>query len=263
MLSISVVSHRQGAMVRQLLDDIARCCRREMEVILTFNIQEEFALSSRWDFPIRTLTNRRRKGFAANHNAAFEVATGSHYCVVNPDIRLVSDPFGPLLESVADSQTGVVGPVVVNSQGERENSARCLPTPWTIAKKALGWPPRPDYLIGDEPIFPHWIGGMFMLFRSEVFSKLKGFDERYHLYYEDVDICCRVWLSDKNVMLNPRAEVIHEAQFQSHRSLRYFRWHLASMMRFFCSPVFMRCEWRRWTKELGQGCDRSSPRGIR
>jgi len=85
-----------------------------------------------------------------------------------------------------------------------------------------------------------------MMFPRSVFSLLQGFDERYFLYYEDVDICARLNLAGFPVAVLPECTVVHHAQRSSHRSLRYLRWHISSMMRFFMSPVY------RELKRLGR-----------
>ncbi len=71
-----------------------------------------------------------------------------------------------------------------------------------------------------------------MLFRSEVYSELAGFDERYFLYYEDVDLCRRLRRRGYDVRLLPSVSAVHDARRESRRSLRHLRWHLASMLRF-------------------------------
>jgi GT2 family glycosyltransferase len=81
---------------------------------------------------------------------------------------------------------------------------------------------------------------MFMLFTRETFEAVGGFDERYYLYYEDVDICARLRMAGKEVVLCPTVQVIHDAQRQSHTSPRHLAWHLASMLRFFTSAPFAR-----------------------
>ena len=88
-----------------------------------------------------------------------------------------------------------------------------------------------------------------MLFRREVFEKLRGFDERYFLYYEDVDLCARLNLQGYAVALCPAATVVHHAQRSSHQSIKYLRWHLLSMLRFFVSLPFLKIFWRRLIKK--------------
>jgi GT2 family glycosyltransferase len=242
MISVSIVSHGQGTLVRDLLADLDAQCRDSIEVLLTVNVPEPLPFDpATFRFPLHVLSNRVPKGFGANHNAAFRESHGELFSVLNPDIRLRGDPFAPLSERLRDPAVGVAAPLVRNPDGGIEDSARRIPTPWSILRKAVVGAHGPDYSVGSIDLFPDWVAGMFMLFRHETFAAAGGFDERYFLYYEDVDLCSRLALAGKRVVFCPEVEVIHDARRESHRNLRYFGVHLASMLRFFCSGPF----WRR------------------
>ena len=252
-ISISVVSHGQGALVRELLVDLDAHCAGAIEVVLTLNRSESLPFDpTGFRLPVRVLRNVAPKGFGANHNAAFRASRHELFCVLNPDIRLRADPFGPLAERLRDPAVGVVAPLIRSPAGGVEDSARRLPTPVSILRKALLGASRPDYEAGAGDLHPDWVAGMFMLFRRETFAAVGGFDERYFLYYEDVDLCTRLALAGKRVVYCPTVEAIHDARRESHRSLRYLRFHVASMLRFFCSAPFWRHRMRR-----------KSPRGKR
>lgn len=241
-ISISVVSHSQITLVAELLGDLEEFCKDScFELILTLNLDEKlpFALDS-FSYPIRLVRNPSPMGFGANQNQAFAHATGRYFCVMNPDIRLSSNPFTALLTCIDDSSVGVVAPLVMGENGEVEDSARRFPSPLTILCKVLGRRRAPDYVIKDVLIHPDWVGGMFMLFPRGIFEQLGGFDERYFLYYEDVDICARLRRLGHEAALCPQARVTHRAQRHSHRSFRYLFWHLRSMIRFFFSPAYWR-----------------------
>ena len=240
LLSISVVSHRQMALISELMQDIhENCSNLNIELILTLNLSEDLVLHAQdFFFPVKVIKNLAPKGFGANHNQAFKQACGQHFCVVNPDIRFDSDPFSLLLSQMKDPAVGVIAPLVVGITGEPEDSARRFPTPAIILAKVLGHGRVSDYSLVTREIEPDWVGGMFMMFPRQVFERLHGFDERYFLYYEDVDLCGRLQLAGYKVRVCPQAQVVHHAQRSSHRSLKYLRWHLASMMRFFLSPVY-------------------------
>ena len=245
-ISISVVSHFQIDLVTHLLGDLEAYCKdSNFELILTLNLDEAlpFALES-FAHHIRLIRNAVPMGFAANHNQAFRHATGRFFCVLNPDIRLQTSPFKALLACLVDSSVGVVAPLVLGENGEVEDSARRFPTPLKILYKAFGRSQRSDYAIQAIPIYPDWVGGMFLLFPRASFERLCGFDERYFLYYEDVDSCGRLRLLGYAVVLCPQAMVTHHAQRRSHRSFRYLHWHLRSMARFFLSPVYWRLRLR-------------------
>jgi hypothetical protein len=249
LISISVVSHGQGNLVSEALTDLARFVDTvRIEVILTRNIPELLPFSvGDFPYPVRVVENTSPKGFGANHNAAFRLAEGKWFCVMNPDIRLNGNPFPDLLECLANPGGGVVAPLVLGVQGEIEDSARRFPSPLKIACKAWGSCRGSDYATMNSPVYPDWVGGMFMLFPVSVFEKIGGFDERYFLYYEDVDLCARLWLQGQEVVLCPYAKVVHQARRSSHRSLRYLRWHFRSMARFFLSRVYWRVLYRKLT----------------
>lgn len=252
-VSVSVVSHGQRDLVGALLADLNLHCRRSVaEVLVTENVREGLeSLATGSSIPVRVVSNARPKGFGANHNRAFRLAQGNFFCVANPDIRLRGDPYGRLIACMKTCDAALAAPRVLNEDGALEDSARVLPTPYRIFKKALGVADRLDYPASDEPFFPEWTAGMFMLFKTEAFDRVGGFDEGYHLYYEDVDICARLRLSGHRVVSCPEVAVTHAARRESHRNLRYLKWHLKSMLRFFTSPTYFR--YRRFCREHGRG----------
>lgn len=98
-------------MVRQLPDNLARYCgQHQLHVDVTLNVDEEIMFKA-GDYPFRVTihTNAQPKGFAANHNAAFLRNTCKYFCVLNPDVRLTSDPFSVLLDGL-QGETGLIAP---------------------------------------------------------------------------------------------------------------------------------------------------------
>jgi N-acetylglucosaminyl-diphospho-decaprenol L-rhamnosyltransferase len=238
---ISIVSHQQAALVSGLLADIAQYCAGEpASVVLTINTEEPMSFSERdFTFPLKIIRNKRPKGFGANHNAAFRIAQRKYFCIANPDIRLLGNPLPSLLANFENNHVGLAAPIVVNSAGEIEITARRFPTPFRILRKC--WEKEvSEYSTDAGPAYPDWVAGMFMLLPARVYADVGGFDERYHLYYEDVDLCARLTLAGHKIVLDNSVRVVHDARRQSHRDPAYFKWHLASMTRFFLSPVFFR-----------------------
>jgi GT2 family glycosyltransferase len=243
-ISISVVSHAQIGLVMDLFDGLqAHCQGLRIELILTLNLEETLPFDpATYSFPISVLENTFPKGFAANQNQAFSHARGRYFCVLNPDIRLDSNPFKHLLACLENSSVGVVAPLVKAENGDLEVTARRFPSPLKLLGKLFGTGWVQDYRLEAQCIYPDWVGGMFMLFSRGVFAQLKGFDERYFLYYEDVDICARLKLQGYQTMLCPTVSVTHHARRQSHRELRYLKWHLSSIVRFFLSAAYWKLQ---------------------
>ena len=240
---LSIVSHRQASMVKNLLLDVEKYCfEHALEVVVTINVEETIPFAEKdFKFHLTIIRNAIPKGFGANHNAAFKILSGDHFCVLNPDIRFKNDPFRQLLWTARSEEFGIIAPLVVNSSDGIEDSARRLPTPARILRKIFRSAPELDYSIGNTLLFPDWVAGMFMLFPSAVFRTMNGFDERYFLYYEDADICCRVRLAGWLVVLDATVRVVHDARRESHKNLKFLWWHLTSMARFFSSRAFFLC----------------------
>lgn len=214
-------------LVSTLLD-----CPEVGQIIVTRNIPESLTLPK--DTRIHLIDNPCPAGFGANHNAAFRQCNQPCFCPLNPDIQFENNPFPLLLAAMEEAGAVVAAPLVRNSLGDVEDNIRTFPTMRSLLSKALGVSDGRCLLSGDSPIFfPEWVAGMFMLFRSDAFKQLRGFDERFFLYYEDVDICVRAWKAGMKVIACPFVSVVHDAQRDSHRNVRYMRWHLASMIRYF------------------------------
>lgn len=229
-VTLSVVSHRQNALVNQLLQDVQRHCADRVALVVTENVPDDTAISRA--LPFEHVVNTQVKGFGANHNAAFKHCRTPWFCVVNPDIRLPADPFSTLLAPFGDPAVAVVGPLVRSPAGTIEDSARRFPTAGSLLKKIVAEKRQPDYPTDRGPQQVDWLAGMFMLFRSDAYRAAGGFDEAYFLYYEDVDICHRLRRAGGAVVFEPRAEVIHDARRGSRRNLGLARHHAAGILRF-------------------------------
>ena len=245
--TLSIVSHQQMHLVLPLLRDLNTVhASTPIAVVLTLNLPEELPCSpTEFAYPLQVLHNPQPQGFGANHNQAFKQAQGDFFCVLNPDIRITHNPFPALLKACADNTMGLAAPCIHNSGGQLEDSARKFPSPWRIAHRVLTRRRKRDYVAPSTALHPDWVAGMFMLLRSPVYQQMGGFDERYFLYYEDVDLCARIRLAGLDIVQLPLPGVVHDAQRASHRNPTYLRWHVGSMLRFFCSGVFMRLQWQR------------------
>lgn len=233
-VTLSIVSHDQLDLVMHLLSDLERYSINNIKVVLTLNVGETLSIEpNHYSFPVKTIQNLKPKGFGANHNYAFQYCDTDYFCVLNPDIQFIENPFPTLIADIQEHSATLIAPKVINPDGYTEDSVRKFPSPWSILKKFFLKSQHADYS-ADKPIRnPDWIGGMFMLFKSDTFEHIGGFDEGYFLYYEDVDICRRLHEMRNDIVFSPNASVVHFARRSSHKNFRYLIWHMRSMMRFF------------------------------
>ncbi|MGM9428173.1 glycosyltransferase [Hydrogenophaga sp. MI9] len=233
-LRLSMVSHGQSLLANRFLQDLRQTPEVD-ELVVTENIPDA-PLALPPGMPARRHANAAPTGFADNHNRAFEGSQKRFFCVANPDIRLTSNPFPGLLAAMDDPRVGLVAPLVLSPDGLPEDNARRFPTPWNLGLKLAGLDDGRYHLAPTPQPSPRpveWTAGMFLLFRAEAFRDVGGFDAKFHLYYEDVDICARLWKAGWKVVCDPGVTVVHEAQRASRHNPRYMRWHAASMARYF------------------------------
>lgn len=236
MIAVSIVSHGHGAMVMRLIEQLL-AFPEIGQIIVTLNIEESLKLPD--DEIITIIKNKRPKGFAENHNDAFKYCREDYFCPLNPDVHFLGNPFPELLNIMVDERVGMVAPRVDSPSGLHEDSWRRFPTIWSLTRKLFG-KNRDRYLvpIDGKPFSPDWVAGMFMLFQAKSYRKVKGFDEKFFLYYEDVDICNRLWQSNIVILACPTVSIVHDARRDSHRKMKHLYWHLSSMSRYFI---------KRWT----------------
>jgi hypothetical protein len=240
-ITISIVSHGQAALVRPLLTQLrALSSKASLHVIVTQNLPEDrIPVEDSDAFRVTWLTNAVPAGFGANHNAAFAHCRSNFFLVLNPDVRLSDDSVLRLVDHLV-KHPGVAGPRVVTPSGNLEDSARRVPSPVRLAKRWLLRRFESDYDVSVECQSVDWVAGMCLAFDRDSFSRVGGFDSRFHLYCEDVDICLRLRLLGRQVSWLKSATVVHDAQRASHRKWRYLGWHLQSLGRLLTSAAYWR-----------------------
>ena len=230
-VALSVVSHGQNRLVNALLTDLDALRPSGLSIVVTQNIPDSEPLRAQ-SLSVEVVVNPVPKGFGANHNAAFARCAAPRFCVVNPDIRLEADPFPALMAALNGERVAVAGPRVCGPDGRVEDSARRFPTVGRLLRKLVPGAEGPDYPVDQGPLEVDWVAGMFMAFRSDAFRAVDGFDERFFLYYEDVDICRRLHATGYKAVYQPQITVTHDARRASRRDLRLMRIHAASALRY-------------------------------
>jgi GT2 family glycosyltransferase len=194
----------------------------------------------------RLIVNERALGLAANLNQGIAATSAPFVVVANPDTTPQEGAVATLLDfAAARPRCGIAGPLLLNPDGTFQASRRRFPTvSGTIVRRTpLRWLVNPQerqrshYQLDERPARPaeaEWMLGAFLLLRREMLDELRGFDEGYRLYVEDIDLCYRAARAGWERWYVPQAAVSHaHAAVTDKRFLtRQTLWHWRSIARF-------------------------------
>lgn len=248
-LTVSIVSHGHGEYLVRLFDDIRKQdVRANLRVLLTLNVPGESFDASRYpDIAIEVIKNVSPAGFGQNHNAAFAKCRTKYFLILNPDVRLEGDDVLRRLVDVAQTQggDGLWAPLITNSSGAVEDSVRHNLSPLSIARRVLRCetPISRDITSTTGGAF-FWVAGMVMLVTADAFRRVGGFDQRFFLYCEDYDLCARLYGAGVPIRRVSQVVFIHDAQRDSHRSMKYLRLHVTSLLKVWLSGAYWRVVFR-------------------
>jgi N-acetylglucosaminyl-diphospho-decaprenol L-rhamnosyltransferase len=171
--------------------------------------------------PLQVIHQPSNPGYGAAANAGMATfAPEIEWVVVcNPDTRFEPDTLELLLaERDAFPRTGVLGPCIVSSLGMVYPSARAIPGMRIGIGHALFarlWPTNPwtqAYLGTYTDLSPRsvgWLSGAFLLINRDVMNSVGGFDERFFMFFEDVDLGMRIKQAGYRNVYVPRSRVSH------------------------------------------------------
>ena len=228
-ICVSIVSHGHGNQVWELADCLVEYPEVK-SVIITLNIPEQ--VPGRLHNKIEVVGNRKQLGFAENHNNVFsQFCEFEYFCVLNPDVVITENFFESMLSSFKDKKVAICAPVAEDEHGNRGDNFRRFFGPYGLLLRSLRIN-RGTYEIDiGKPVRPDWVSGMFMLFRSDLFRAINGFDAKYRMYCEDVEICLRSRRVGYEILGLTTCRVFHDGARKSHRNIKYFIWHIRSFLR--------------------------------
>lgn len=181
-------------------------------------------------------------GFGYGNNLAInQYAKESQYFLIcNPDIIFESTEFEKLVDFADTQSAGLYFPKIVTQNGENQYAGRLLPTPLNLFARRfspkLGEKLDTEYLLKNldlsKPSAIPAVLGCFMLFSSEKLLALNGFDDRYFMYLEDIDLSRRCHKLYGNCYF-PLATVTHLHEQGSYKSSKLLKIHIKSTIQYF------------------------------
>lgn len=182
-------------------------------------------------------------GFGRGCNIGARTATGDYILFLNPD-TLITKGAARTLVSTAEPlpPVSIVGARILNTDGTEQRGGRrggltLMSALLSFSGLARILPGVRDFHRENEPLPPGpvqtpSVSGAAMLMSRAAFRHLGGFDERYFLHVEDIDICERARRSGGQVVFEPRAALVHVGSTSS-ANLLIVEWHKAAGLRLF------------------------------
>ncbi len=170
---------------------------------------------------VRFLWFEKNLGFAKGYNKAVKYAKGKYLFILNPDTLVAENSIEKLLDfAQKHPDAGIIGGKMIDGTGNfLPESKRGIPTPWTALWKLTGiykflpFPPFNKYyaphLKPDETGQVEILTGALMFLEKNLFEKTGGFDERYFMFGEDIDLSYSILLQGKNNYYYPEAQILH------------------------------------------------------
>ncbi len=256
-ISVVVVTYNSSSEISTCLAALLPTCASLLrEVVVVDNASQDGTPNVVQQSPGAVLIrNRTNEGFAAAVNKGFERTSGEHVLVLNPDVIVNLKALEVLSRELdANAKYAAVGCRMMCSDGTPQASARRFPTIASFVGRLLltnsvarrfrlscefgHWT---DFTMSSHGLTAvDWILGGCMLIRRSAYETIGRLDEKYFLYYEDIDWCFRARLRDWRVGFTSNAEVVHAyRRSSSHLRLRnsLIGVHLKSASRFFCKYV--------------------------
>jgi GT2 family glycosyltransferase len=142
------------------------------------------------------IENKVNYGFSKGNNQGVAHAKGEYICILNPDVVVAENTFEALLNyAETKKNSGIIGCRLIDGSGNfLPESKRNIPLSRIALNKLMGYPKHyyanqiEEFEIGKVPIFV----GAFMLMKRDVFNQVKGFDEDYFMYGEDIDLSYKI-----------------------------------------------------------------------
>lgn len=228
-LSIIIVHYKDVRALKRCLRSVCRKVRGiQYEVLVVSNSSDDITFVEK-DFgadKVFYIQNKRNIGFGAACNVGARRASGEVLFFLNPDCEITNHQTNYVVKFLLeDSKRGIVGAALFERTGNQER--------WSV-----GWEPNVFHIIlnnffsnilsrhwlSKKKLQVDWVSGAAFFIRREDFLVFNGFDERFFLYFEDVDLCRRIRKVGRSIWRYPFLHVRHGggtsfSQISSHEPL--------------------------------------------
>jgi len=195
-LSVIIVSYNSSSFLELCLHSVAKAISQleiESEVIVVDNSSSDDScevLNNKFPF-VKLIQNDENIGFSKANNLGVSKAKGKYICILNPDTVLQENTFDEILKFYKSNiKVGFVGCQMIDGNGMfLKESKRVIPSIFSSFMKVLGISKfYYSALDKDKRGYIDILAGAFMFVEKTIYDSVKGFDEDYFMYGEDIDL---------------------------------------------------------------------------
>ncbi|MCK5211207.1 glycosyltransferase family 2 protein [Candidatus Parcubacteria bacterium] len=271
-LSIIIVNYRDTEKILACLKSVAESDLSgiEYEVIVVDNgVIENIEAQVSLAIPTaRYISNKKNLGMGAGNNVGIKKAEGEYVLVLNHDTRLQAEAAKNMLAYISrKKKVALVAPELVYPDGEHQDSCFRFPSFWLpfYRRTFIGkfFKSQLDAFLLKNidkrmPMEVDWVMGSCLLIRKSALEKIgNGFDERFWMYFEDIDLCHQLWQAGYKVIYFPTVQVVHDhgrgsakkPWFIAPLTNRLARAHIISWLKYFWKWRGQKTENRKQTTE--------------
>ena len=201
-LTIIIVNYNTADMLVRCLHSISSQSGDNHEVIVVDNASQDNSLElTKATFPwVKVIANKRNLGFARANNQALGISKSKYIYFLNPDTEVKEGAFDAIIEFMeSNPEVGLAGTRILNPDGSSQSS---------VERRYPGQRHSKGELYGLKGDIA-WVLGASMVARRFVLRNIRGFDERFFIYGEDLDLCLSVRKSGWTIACIPNAVVVH------------------------------------------------------
>ena len=223
-LSIIILCWNDREVIAECLRSIfANTHSTDFEVIVSDNGSTDGSVEFiRSSYPtVHLIENGRNLRFAKANNVGIRASRGEYVLILNPDTIVHEGSLDKMI-SFADQhpEAGAFGCRVLNSDGSYQVSARPFASlraeliaalylrglgrlhKWFTSDSYPGWNGTTERQVD-------WVSGCFILVRAGLLKSIGSFDEQFFYYYEDMDLCRRIWQAGSKILYAPAPTITH------------------------------------------------------
>jgi hypothetical protein len=225
-LDIVIINWNSGSQLKRCLCQIETAVKKGVQLDRIVVVDNASSDSSIADLTVQDdrlviLRNRRNTGFAAACNQGAKDSRANYLLFMNPDVYLGADSLSiptEFLSRLENSNVAICGPRLVGQDAVAQKTCSRFPTTKDLCAQALGLgrllpdvfrvPPMNEWAHDHNRTVDQVIGACLFV-RRKVFEQLRGFDERFFVYFEEVDLCLRCKKSGHEIFYLNEASAVH------------------------------------------------------